>query len=49
MDTYEGQDVSTFDVPGAYFNADIPNDKYASLKLEGEFMDIMCNMNPYQI
>ena len=26
IDAYEGIEVSTFDVPGAYFYADIPKD-----------------------
>ena len=30
-------------------NAEIPNDKYGRLKSEVEFMDIMCNLNPYHI
>ena len=30
-------------------NANAPNDKYARLKLGGEFVDIMCDGNPDHI
>ena len=33
MDVYEGCDVAIFDAPGAYLNADIPNEKYIRIKL----------------
>ena len=49
MDAYEGHDVAIFDVPGAYLNANISNEKYVSIKLEGEFVDIMSDVNPYHI
>ena len=49
VNAYEGQYVAIYDVPGEYLNADIPDDKYVRLKLEGRFMDIMCDMNPYHI
>ena len=45
VDSYEGQDVVIFDVPGAYLNANMPDEKDVRLDLQGEFMDIMCNLN----
>ena len=33
--------MAIFDVPGAYLNADIPEDKFIILNIEGEFVDIM--------
>ena len=38
--------MANFDVPGAYLNADIPEDKFILLKIEGEFVDIMCEVKP---
>ena len=35
-----------FNVPGAYLNSDIPEDKFILLNIEGEFVDIMCEVNP---
>jgi Ca2+-binding EF-hand superfamily protein len=45
IDAFEGRKVSTFDVPGAYLHAKMPPDKQILLKLRGEFVDIMCNVN----
>ena len=46
---YEGQNVAIFDVPGVYFNAYMPDDKDARLKLESTFLDIICGANPYHV
>ena len=46
IDAFEGQRVATFDVPGAYLQTDLPEKKFALLKLEGQFVDIMCKVNP---
>ena len=35
IDAHEGRDVVIFDVPGAYLNADMPEDKLILLKIEG--------------
>ena len=35
-----------FDVPGTYLNAEIPEDKFILLNIEGEFVDIICEVNP---
>ena len=49
IDLHEGRDVATFDVLGAYLNAGTPEDKFIILKIEGEFVDIMFEMNPDHI
>jgi hypothetical protein len=46
IDAHERRAVAIFDVPGAYLNADMPKDKFVLLKLEGKFVDIMCEVNP---
>ena len=45
VDSYEGRDVAIIDVPRAYFNANVPNDKDTRLKLEGELVDLICGGN----
>ena len=42
IDTLEHRDVAIFDVPGAYLHENMPDEKFILLKLEGNFMDIMC-------
>ena len=49
VDTYEGWDIVIFDVPGAYLNADMPDEKDVRLKLESKFFDIMYNVNSEHI
>ena len=46
IDTYEGRIVSIVDVPGSYLHAKMPEEKRLLLKLRGQFVDIMCNVNP---
>jgi hypothetical protein len=46
IDAHEKRAVAIFDVPGAYLNADMPEDKFVILKLEGRFVDIMREVNP---
>ena len=46
IDAYENRDVTTFDIPGAYFYAPNPSDKQVLLNLKGLFVDIMCQVNP---
>ena len=36
----------SFDVPGAFLQADLPGDKLLLLRLTGDFVDIMCDINP---
>ena len=45
-DAHEERDVVNFYVPGAYLNTDMLEDKFILLKIEGEFVDIMCEVNP---
>jgi hypothetical protein len=49
IDAQEGRAVQTFDVPGAYLHADMPKDERLLLKLTGEFVDVMCKVNPEYI
>jgi hypothetical protein len=46
IDAHEKIAVAICDVPGAYLNADMPDNKFVILKLEGKFVDIMCDVNP---
>jgi hypothetical protein len=46
INAFEERDTAVFDVPGAYLHAQIPDDKFAVLKIEGDFADIMCEVNP---
>ena len=43
---HEIRNLATFDAPGAYLHADIPKDKIISMKIRGDFVDIMCQVNP---
>lgn len=42
----EKRDVAIFDVPGAYLHAELGEDKFVLLKLEDDFVKIMCDVNP---
>ena len=46
IDAHEGRAVNNFDVPEVYVLASIPDDKVVHMKFEGEFVDIMCGVNP---
>ena len=46
IDAKEGRMVNTFDVPGAFLQAPMPEGKKVLLKMKGEFVDIMCRVNP---
>ena len=46
IDAYEKRDVAVADVPGAYLHAEFPVNKQVILKLNGVFVDIMCDVNP---
>ena len=46
IDAHEERDVAIFDVPGAYLHAELPSGKFVLLKIEGAFVDIMCDVNP---
>ena len=42
---YEGREVVSFDVPGAFLQAEMEKDKFMLLKFRGEFVDMMCEVN----
>ena len=45
VDAFEERAMEIFDVPGVYLNANVPEDKLVLLKLEDEFVNIMCEIN----
>ena len=45
IDAYEGRDIATFDIPGAYLHSEMPSKKVVLLKLKGIFAKIMCEIN----
>ena len=45
VDAKEDRDVAIFDVPSAYLQADMPEEKNMHLKFSGEAVDIMCKVN----
>ena len=52
IDTYEDRDVGTFEIPGAFLQAKLapkPNNERVLMKLVGEFVDIICKVNPEHI
>ena len=49
IDAYEGRDVATYDVPGAYLHAKLlpkENNERVLLIFIGGFVDIMCKVRP---
>ena len=46
IDSYEGRYVSISDIPGAYLHAEMPEGKVIFMRLVGQFVDIMCDVNP---
>ena len=46
VDAYERRHVAIFDVPGAYLHAEMPRDKRVIMRLRGQFVDIMVQVNP---
>ena len=45
IDAMEGRDIAIFDVPGAFLQPEVPEDKMILLALQGEFVDIMYKAN----
>ena len=43
---YEGRKFISFDVPGAFLQADMVKDSTVLLKLRGQFAKMMCEVNP---
>ena len=46
IDEYEYRKVATFDIPGTYLHIYLTKDKFTLLLLEGNFVDIVCDINP---
>ena len=48
IDAYEQRDVAIFDIPGAFLQAKLKKNgnERTLMKLEGDFVDIMCDINP---
>ena len=46
IDAHGGIAKQTFDFTGAYIHTSLPDDKFVHMKYEGEFVDIMCKVNP---
>ena len=46
IDAYEGRYMAIADVPVPCLHAEMPQDKMVLLKLKGQFVDIMCQVNP---
>ena len=52
IDAYEQREVAIFDVPGAFLQAELKkkdDNERVLMRLEGEFVDIMCDINPEHI
>ena len=45
IDAHEARDEAIVDIPGDYLRAEMPPGKNGLLKLKGEFVDIMCDVN----
>ena len=45
IDAYEDRKVAAFNVHKLYPQIDLPKDKFTLLFMEGEFVDIMCDIN----
>ena len=43
---YEGRNFISFDVPGAFLQAEMSDYKLVLLKLKGKFVEMMCEINP---
>ena len=46
IDAHEVKEVAIFDVPGTYLNYDMQEETCILLKIEGKFVDIVCEVNP---
>ena len=42
----KGDIFISFDVPGAFLQAEMADDKLVLLKLKGKFVDMVCEINP---
>ena len=46
IDAVEGRDVAIYDIPGAFLQSRFPDSKFVVAKFVGEYVDIMCSVNP---
>jgi hypothetical protein len=46
VDATEKRDVAICDIPGAYLQTELPPEKEIHMRLRGQFVDIMCEVNP---
>ena len=46
MDSHKVRKVATFEVTGTYIHVEISKDKRILVNLRGDFVDIMCQVNP---
>ena len=46
MDAMEGRQVVTCDIPGAFLQADWPEDNNCYLKFDGLMVDMICEIDP---
>ena len=46
IDDHEGRAVQTSGVPGEYLHTSLPDDRVMHINFEGEFVEIMCKVNP---
>ena len=44
--SFEGRKFSSFDVPGAFLQAELGADQFILLKLKGRIATMMCDVNP---
>ena len=45
IDAMERRDAAVFDVPGAYLQTPMPEDKNILMVIRGRFIDILCDIN----
>ena len=43
---FEERHIYSFDVPGTFLQAELPEENLLLLRLNNEFVDIMCTVNP---
>ena len=46
IDAHKGRFVSISDVPGAYLYTKMPKVKVVLMRLVGQFVDVLCDVNP---
>ena len=49
IDVMEQGDVAIFDVPGAFLQTALPEDKFLLMRIWDECVDVMCEVNPEYI